>query len=123
MGCNTLKIETMQKEKDEPKYDPGATRLLKIIILESAYLIWTLCCERTNHKKVHTDKEIEAAWPHVINGRLSEDKTTATKVLRTTHKTSKKHMGQSPVQEAPQPPRRLDNSKRGFLVGRKSFRT
>ena len=89
IGCNTLTIKTMQKEKDREGqtrlvkcHDPGATRLLKIIISESAYLIWTLRCERTIRGKEHTDKEVEAAWLRVINRRLSEDKTTATKVLR-----------------------------------------
>lgn len=35
------------------------------------------------------------------------------------HKYCKKHMGQSPLQEALWPPRRLDLSKHGFLVGRR----
>ena len=89
IGCNTLTIETLQRKKDETgniqltkQYDPGATRLLKIIISESAYLIWTLRCERTIHGKEHTDKEVETVWLKVINRRLSEDKTMATKVLR-----------------------------------------
>ena len=89
VGCNALTIKTEQKKKDRmgqtritKVHDPGATRLLKIIISESAYLIWTLRCERTIHGKNHTDREVEAAWLNVINRRLSEDKTTATKVLR-----------------------------------------
>ncbi|KAH8984310.1 hypothetical protein EDB92DRAFT_1803196, partial [Lactarius akahatsu] len=64
------------------RYDPGATRLLKIIISESAYLIWTLRCERIIRGKIHTEKEVVSKWLQAINRRLSEDKTTATKVLR-----------------------------------------
>ena len=89
IGCNTLTVETAQKKKDDTgqiilskHHDPGATRLLKIIISESAYLIWTLRCERTIRGREYTDREVEAAWLKVINRKLSEDKTTATKVLR-----------------------------------------
>ena len=45
---------------------------------------------------------------------------TATKLLRKEHY---QHMGQNPLQEALQPPRRLDILKRGFLVGRRLFQT
>ena len=89
IGCNTLSVETLQKKKDESgqtqltkQLDPGATRLLKIIVSESAYLIWTLRCERAIRGKERTDKEIEVTWLKVINRRLSEDKTMATKILR-----------------------------------------
>ena len=53
-----------------------------IIISESVYLIWTLRCERAIRGKEYTVREVEAAWLKVINRKLSEDKTTATKVLR-----------------------------------------
>ena len=92
IGCNTISVETTRKKKDRDgqtlltkEHDPGATRLLKILISESAYLIWTLRCERTIHGKDHTNKQIEATWLRIINKRLSEDKTTATKVLRKEH--------------------------------------
>ena len=62
--------------------DPGATRLLKILISESAYLIWTLLCERTIREQVHTDREVNARWRQAINKRLTEDKITATTVLK-----------------------------------------
>ena len=70
---------------DKLEINPGATCLLKIIISEAAYLIWTLRCERTIRDKEHTEKEIESKWRKTINRRLSEDKTTATKVLRKKH--------------------------------------
>ena len=89
IGCNTLTVETMQEKKNNAgqiqttkQYDPGATRLLKIIISEAAHLIWTLRCERTIRGKERTNREIEASWRKAINRRLSEDKTTATKILR-----------------------------------------
>ncbi|KAH9163159.1 hypothetical protein EDB89DRAFT_1829099, partial [Lactarius sanguifluus] len=51
----------------------GATRLLRIIISESAYLIWTLRCNRTIRDKTYTEREIEQTWLRAINRRLSED--------------------------------------------------
>ena len=89
IGCNMLTVDTLQERRDEAgqtqrtkQRDPGATRLLKILISESAHLIWTLRCDRTIRGKEHTDREIEATWLKTINRRLSEDKTIAIKVLR-----------------------------------------
>lgn len=89
IGCDTLSIETTRRRKDRngevitsKEHDPGATRLLKIIISESAYLIWTLRCEREIRGTTYTDKQIRATWLKTINRRLSEDKTIATKILR-----------------------------------------
>ena len=89
IGCNTLNVDTLQVKKDDSgqtqatkQHDPGATRLLKILISESAYLIWILRCERTIRGTERSNKEVETAWRKAINRRLSEDKTTATKILR-----------------------------------------
>ncbi|KAH9161884.1 hypothetical protein EDB89DRAFT_1812507, partial [Lactarius sanguifluus] len=89
IGCNSLSVETLQKVKTRngrtqeiKRYDPGATRLLRIIISESAYLIWTLRCNRTIRDKTYTEREIEQTWLRAINRRLSEDRMTATKLLK-----------------------------------------
>ena len=76
---------------------------------------------RKNSQRQRTyRKEVESTWHEAINWRLSEDKTTAPKVLRKTlHKHCLKHVGRSPTHEAQWPSGRLDKSKRGFLVGRK----
>jgi hypothetical protein len=39
-------------------------------------------CERTIGGREPPDREIKAAWQNTINRRLSEDKTTATKILQ-----------------------------------------
>ena len=92
VGCNALSVETTSEERDRQgqmrrrkRNDQGATRLLKILISESAYLIWTLRCERTIAGQERTEGEIKAIWRRAINRRLSEDKVTATKVLRRKH--------------------------------------
>ena len=56
----------------------GATRLWRILISESTYLIWKLRCERViGHADEsdwrHTTKEIEARWVIAINHHLALD--------------------------------------------------
>ena len=89
IGCNVLQVEITKTTKDNRgreqttrKHDQGATRLLKILISESVYLIWTLRCTKAIRGQDHSQSEVEAAWHSVINRRLSEDKILATKVLR-----------------------------------------
>ena len=89
IGCNALQttVTKVTKDKDGRERtvkmnDKGATRLLKILISESAYLIWTLRCARTIRGQDYSQNGIEAAWRKAINRRLSEDKVLATKVLR-----------------------------------------
>ena len=89
IGCNALNVETTVESRGrdglprrKKQLNNGATRLLKILISESAYLIWLLRCERTICGREHTERAVTAAWRKTINRRLSEDKTTAIKVLR-----------------------------------------
>jgi hypothetical protein len=91
IGCNALSVKLTKEKKNRDghiervkAHDGGATRLLKILISESAYLIWTLGCARAIGGKEHTTNEIASSWRKVINRRLAEDKTLATKVLRKT---------------------------------------
>lgn len=57
---------------------PGKNRLYKILVSESAYLIWKLRCERRISKqddieKYHPQHEIHNRWVHCINARLTLD--------------------------------------------------
>ena len=85
IGCNAINVETTRDVRDrngttqkKKLNDQGATRLLQILISESAYLIWTLRCERIIRDRTHTEEETKAIWLKIINRRLSEDKTIAT---------------------------------------------
>jgi len=60
----------------------GASHLLKILISESAFLIWVLRCERVIQEKNHNHQEIKARWLHVINSRLTDDKIATSKIKR-----------------------------------------
>ncbi|KAG2126500.1 hypothetical protein BD769DRAFT_1303809, partial [Suillus cothurnatus] len=45
----------------------GATHLLKILISESADLIWTLRCERVICNTTHTEEIVKKCWLNVID--------------------------------------------------------
>jgi ribonuclease HI len=51
----------------------GKTRLYKILISESAFLIWKLRCERAIAGKTHSETEIHNRWIGTINSRLTID--------------------------------------------------
>jgi hypothetical protein len=56
----------------------GPTRLLQILISESAYLIWVLRCEwrigmDADPSKIHTPKEIRARWNTSLLKRMRQD--------------------------------------------------
>ncbi|KIY53916.1 hypothetical protein FISHEDRAFT_25043, partial [Fistulina hepatica ATCC 64428] len=64
----------------------GDQRLLKIIITESAYLIWLIRCERRiededdNRDKWKTDEHIKSLWLQVVNTRLSIDRLSTNRL-------------------------------------------
>lgn len=74
LGCNLITIRN-----SEGKMKVGATRLFRILVLESAHLIWKLRCERAiqfgeDKEKYHTETEIYNKWVHAINMRLKFDR-------------------------------------------------
>jgi ribonuclease HI len=55
--------------------DAGETRLFRIIVSESAYLIWLLRCDRRiNQKPPASRAEITRKWLWIINNRLQIDR-------------------------------------------------
>ncbi|TFY69397.1 hypothetical protein EVJ58_g437 [Rhodofomes roseus] len=70
-------IAPFKSDKSKPK--SGDARLYRIIMTESAYLIWKLRCERViggaenPNQPLATTKEIEGRWIHAINDRLAVD--------------------------------------------------
>ncbi|KAH9941472.1 ribonuclease H-like domain-containing protein [Amylocystis lapponica] len=58
----------------------GDARLYRILVSESAHLIWKLRCERVighDNQKLHSQDEIRNKWLAVINDRLGLDCATA----------------------------------------------
>jgi len=89
LGCGCLSVsQAIANQRQIPDQNPksaylrGASRLLKILISESAFLIWALRCERVIQEKNHNNQEIRLRWLHVINLRLTEDKIAASKIKR-----------------------------------------
>ncbi len=85
LGCGTITAPPPQNDDTEySRTARGSTRLLQILISESAHLIWVLRCERAMHwqNKSHTAQEARARWLRQINIRLTDDKIIATKVKR-----------------------------------------
>ncbi|KAJ7877241.1 hypothetical protein B0H14DRAFT_2713064 [Mycena olivaceomarginata] len=57
------------------KKSRGESRLYRILLSESAYLIWKLRCERViGGKPGASDQEIENRWRWTINNRLEIDR-------------------------------------------------
>jgi hypothetical protein len=62
-------------EKNQRKF--GAERLYRILMTESAHLIWRIRCERvlerSDRDQWHTAKEISNRWQSALNKRLALD--------------------------------------------------
>jgi ribonuclease HI/exonuclease III len=87
IACGAIQLEPEMAE-DKPKGKrmrtaKCASRLLRIILSESAQLIWALRCERVIQEKRHSPTEVENRWRSKIQSRLFMDRTRAIKVLRT----------------------------------------
>ncbi|KAJ8690307.1 hypothetical protein PTI98_011742 [Pleurotus ostreatus] len=66
----------LTKKTDGPKRDAGGERLWRIIVSESAHLIWKLRCERViqNENAPFTTQEVNNRWLTTINARLDTDR-------------------------------------------------
>ena len=90
IGCGALTIRTEARwtthqtrlPPESPPPKAGATRLIRIIILDATHLIWTLRCERTIHETEHMERTVDAVWQKTMNRRSSNYKIAAMKVLR-----------------------------------------
>jgi len=72
VGCCMAKFHN---EKSQRKF--GAERLYRILMTESAHLIWRIRCERvlerSDRDQWHTAKEISNRWQSTLNKRLALD--------------------------------------------------
>src|SRR6266404_2890728 len=86
LGCSSIQAQTRNDARaPAPRRDTkkkAATRLLQILISESAHLIWVIRCERVIQGKNLTRSEINARWLKAINRRLTNDKIATTKIRR-----------------------------------------
>ena len=73
-------------KRDDGNQDVAKNRLYKILITESAHLIWVLRCERRiangdNPRDHHTAQAVEGRWLRKINERLQIDCLLTNKFL------------------------------------------
>ena len=62
------------------KRNAGESRLFRILISESAHLIWRLRCERViNEQPPFSDREVKNRWLKTINMRLRLDRLLTNK--------------------------------------------
>ena len=85
-GCLNLQSERPMRNDNQQRTQKttlqGPTRLMQILISESAYLIWLMRGERAIQGTMHTLEETKSRWLRTINERLTNDKITATKIQR-----------------------------------------
>ncbi|KAI0064250.1 hypothetical protein BV25DRAFT_1800552 [Artomyces pyxidatus] len=90
-GCLTTRSQLLPRQGPTPHTAPtplrpsapGASRLLRILISESAYLIWVLRCERVISETQHTATTTTTRWMRAINDRLHTDQLNASRLIRT----------------------------------------
>ncbi|KAJ3999730.1 hypothetical protein F5050DRAFT_1797644 [Lentinula boryana] len=72
LGCGLSRIN----KRGSKKPLTGETRLWKILVAHSAYLIWTMRCERVIHNegRPFSESEVRNRWVKAINGRLDLDR-------------------------------------------------
>ncbi|EIW86192.1 hypothetical protein CONPUDRAFT_28441, partial [Coniophora puteana RWD-64-598 SS2] len=74
LGCGLVKLKT-----PKGRHLAGASRLLRIVVRESAHLIWSLRCERVNRMaqnppQAHDTAEVRNRWIKRLNHRLTMDR-------------------------------------------------
>ncbi|KAG1734854.1 ribonuclease H-like protein, partial [Suillus occidentalis] len=87
-GCGALSIphkcnDDDPNDKKKIAQKKGTARLLRIIISESAYLIWTLRCTRVIQGTSPDEDNITKRWIKTLNDRLQQDRVIAIKLRRT----------------------------------------
>ncbi|KAG2106486.1 RnaseH-domain-containing protein [Suillus cothurnatus] len=87
LGCGTISLPNKTQSrntnvKKDTLLKKGASCLLRILISESAYLIWTIRCERVIHESTHNEDAVRQRWANTIDKRLQLDRVLASKIRR-----------------------------------------
>jgi hypothetical protein len=77
LGCGSIKPNSDNDNEDTTSKKSGITHLKRILLSESAYLIWTLRCERTIEGTTYLQRTIMAKWLNQITTRLNIDRRLA----------------------------------------------
>ena len=91
LGYGAIRIPSVPLQRNPHDTEPpqqrqnyrGASRLLQILLLEAAHLIWALRCEQVIGENTLTAPEIWNRWRQKIIKRFHQDKIRAKFVKRT----------------------------------------
>ena len=83
LGAPVVEVKT-----SDGRPNPGASRLARIVLLETAHLLWVARCERViqregRREEWHTVKELEQRWYWKLNERLRLDQAMTNPRLKT----------------------------------------
>jgi hypothetical protein len=89
VGCINIPIrreDQIRRDQDQQYLNrcKPPTRLLRLLISETAHLVWVLRCERVIQpvNPPITDQQIRGRWLRALNDRLTCDRIIATKIKR-----------------------------------------
>ena len=89
LGVGCINIPTRREDQNQRDQDQqhshrckAPTRLLRLLISETAHLVWVLRCERVIQNVPITDQQIRGRWLRAINDRLTCDRIIATKIKK-----------------------------------------
>jgi len=93
LGCGIAEFNNSKGKKM-----PHASRLFRIMVSESAYLIWKVRNERVIGGRKHTETEIHNRWVSCMNMRLKMDQllTDRSRYASLRYKESPTHVGRCP---------------------------
>ena len=121
-------VNTSQPNDSQVKVgcNPGKSCLLRILLSESAHLIWVLRCERVIQERLHTNEVGKTLWYNKINHRLSLDRYIASKWNRkpvTQEIVERTWYPRVTPSNFPRPGRRLDHELYDAKAAHLIFRT
>ncbi|KIK35964.1 hypothetical protein CY34DRAFT_95254 [Suillus luteus UH-Slu-Lm8-n1] len=84
LGCGAIAPPTRPNNDNtnNSRTLTGTSHLLRILISESAHLIWTMRCDRTINGTKYTELTTKNRWYNAINKRLHIDRAIASKEKR-----------------------------------------
>ncbi|KAJ3728223.1 hypothetical protein C8R42DRAFT_547847, partial [Lentinula raphanica] len=69
LGCGLVKIMD-----EKGKHSVGDSRLFRILVSESAYLIWKIRCEQVIQGKEVSEAEAQRRWKATVESRFEMDR-------------------------------------------------
>jgi hypothetical protein len=120
LGCGLISFPQPQHNDNtgNKQKTAGASTLMRILISESAYLIWNLRCKRVICGTNNSENTIKKRWIGAIDKRLQLDRVIASKIRRSPKTTAKvEHTWSDIIHDSSQPPSNNWATNLEVLVG------